>query len=162
MKVLSTTTFQGPNIFAPHPVIHYAVDLSALGDRSPRRLGPTFVDGLVGHLPGLAGHPGGDGKAGGFVAGLGERKGATLADVMAHAAIELQRSVVESIDAFYGAGHFASLRHCVELANMHAQAGDFASAVLVAEDVLAKSEALLGPDHPRTVDVRQRLAIYRR
>lgn len=90
MKVLSTTVFRGPNIFARHPVIHYAVDLSALREWSPRRLGPTFVDGLVGHLPGLAEHRGGDGKAGGFVASLGKRKGATLADVLAHATIELQ------------------------------------------------------------------------
>ncbi len=93
MKVLSTTLFQGPNIFARHPVIHYSVDLSALREWSPRRLGPPFVDGLIKRLPGLAEHPGDDGKAGGFVASLGERKGATLADVLAHATIELQNLV---------------------------------------------------------------------
>lgn len=91
MKVLSTTIFQGPNIFARHPVIHYAVDLNALRDWSPRRLGPAFVDGLIGYLPGLVEHSGGDGKAGGFVDSLGERKGATLAGVLGHATIALQR-----------------------------------------------------------------------
>jgi len=110
MKILETTVFQGPNIFAGHPVIRFSVDLSAVREWSPRRLGPAFADGLIGFLPGLAGHADGDGRAGGFVASLGERGGATLADVLAHAVIELQGLTgadVTYCEALPGAAHDA-------------------------------------------------------
>lgn len=90
MKVTATTVFLGPSIFARQRVIHHTVDLGPLGEWSPRRLGPAFAEALLAVLPGLAGHAGPDGEAGGFMRRLGERRGATLADVFAHAAVELQ------------------------------------------------------------------------
>ena len=47
MKILSTTVFRGPNIYALFPVIRHTLDLADLEDWPTGRLGAEFVDDLV-------------------------------------------------------------------------------------------------------------------
>ena len=50
MKILETTVFRGPNIYALFPVIRHVVDLGVLEDWPSAKLG-GFVDGLLEALP---------------------------------------------------------------------------------------------------------------
>jgi len=56
MKVIATTVYEGPNIYAPVPVIHWRIDLEGLEEWPTGRLGAAFVDAVVECLPGLGGH----------------------------------------------------------------------------------------------------------
>lgn len=90
MKILSTTVFRGPNIYALFPVIRHTLDLEALEEWPTARLGPHFIDGLLDALPGLHEHGCSYRTPGGFVRRMREDEGTWLGHVMEHVAIELQ------------------------------------------------------------------------
>lgn len=91
MKVTATTVYEGPNIHAPVPVIHWRIDLEGLEEWPTGRLGAAFVDAVLECLPGLGGHGGSEDAPGGFARAMAENDGVPLGEVMARAAQELQR-----------------------------------------------------------------------
>ncbi len=90
MKILETTVFRGPNIYALFPVIRHQVDIGVLEEWPTGRLGPEFVDPLLEALPGLHEHGCSYGEPGGFVRRLREDNGTWMGHVWEHVAIELQ------------------------------------------------------------------------
>lgn len=100
MKVLSTSVYDGPSIYALFPVIRQVVDLGALEEWPTARLGPGFVDALLEALPGLHEHGCSYGTAGGFVRRMREDEGTWLGHVLEHVALELQN--VAGSDVTFG------------------------------------------------------------
>ena len=90
MKIISTSIFEGPNIYALFPVIRHVIDLGEMEEWPTGRLGADFVDQLLAKLPGLDEHGCSYRTAGGFVRRLREDEGTWLGHVMEHVAIELQ------------------------------------------------------------------------
>ena len=90
MKILDTSVYYGPSIYALFPTIRHTVDLGPLEEWPTGRLGPAFVDPLLGALPGLHEHGCSYGEPGGFVRRLREDDGTWLGHVLEHCAIELQ------------------------------------------------------------------------
>jgi cyanophycin synthetase len=91
MEVKSVVTYQGPNVHAHFPVIRYTVDLGILEEWPTARLGQSFIDRLLGYLPGLQEHGCSYQAPGGFVRRMCEGDGTWLGHVMEHVAIELQK-----------------------------------------------------------------------
>ncbi|MBK8229463.1 MAG: cyanophycin synthetase [Candidatus Eisenbacteria bacterium] len=92
MKVLETSVYLGPNLYALFPVIRMTVDLEALEEWPTGRLGKGFTQGLLHALPGLHEHGCSYGEPGGFIRRLSEDQGTWLGHVLEHVAIELQNS----------------------------------------------------------------------
>ncbi len=90
MKILETSVFRGPNIYALFPVIRHQVDIGILEEWPTGRLGPDFVEPLLATLPGLHEHGCSYGEPGGFVRRLRENEGTWIGHVWEHVAIELQ------------------------------------------------------------------------
>ncbi len=90
MKLLDSSVYLGPSIYAHFPVIRLTLDLGALEQWPSRRLGPAFIDALLAALPGLREHGCSYGEPGGFVRRLTEDEGTWLGHVLEHVAIELQ------------------------------------------------------------------------
>ncbi len=90
MKIVSTNVYVGPNVYAHFPVIRHVLDLGALEEWPTGRLGPAFVEALLGCLPGLHEHGCSYREPGGFVRRMREDEGTWLGHVMEHVAIELQ------------------------------------------------------------------------
>ncbi len=90
MKILETSVFRGPNIYALFPVIRHKVDIGVLEDWPTGRLGAEFIDPLLEALPGLHEHGCSYGEPGGFVRRLREDEGTWMGHVWEHVAIELQ------------------------------------------------------------------------
>ncbi len=90
MKILATSFFVGPNIYARFPVIRHVLDLGVLEEWPTGRLGPAFNDALLEHLPSLYQHGCSYGTPGGFIRRLKEDEGTWLGHVMEHVALELQ------------------------------------------------------------------------
>src|SRR5437867_13253419 len=90
MKLLDSSVYLGPSVYAHFPVIRFVVDLGELERWPTMRLGRPFVDGLLGALPGLGEHGCSYGVPGGFVRRLTEDEGTWLGHVLEHVAIELQ------------------------------------------------------------------------
>ena len=90
MRILSTTVFRGPNIYALFPVIRHTLDLGELEDWPTGRLGDEFVDRLIESLPGLEEHGCSYQEPGGFIRRMREDDGTWLGHVMEHLALELQ------------------------------------------------------------------------
>jgi len=90
MKIIETSVFRGPNIYALFPVIRHVVDLGVLEDWPSAKLGGGFIDGLLEALPGLHEHGCSYREPGGFVRRLREDGGTWLGHVWEHMAIELQ------------------------------------------------------------------------
>ncbi len=90
MKILETSVFRGPNIYALFPVIRHKIDIGVLEEWPTGKLGPEFVDPLLEILPGLHEHGCSYGKPGGFVRRLREDDGTWMGHVWEHVAIELQ------------------------------------------------------------------------
>ena len=90
MKILETTVFRGPNIYALFPVIRHKVDVGVLENWPTGKLGAQFVDPLLEALPGLHEHGCSYGEPGGFVRRLREDDGTWMGHVWEHVAIELQ------------------------------------------------------------------------
>ncbi|HSQ61482.1 MAG TPA: cyanophycin synthetase [Acidobacteriota bacterium] len=90
MKLLDSSVYFGPNIYALFPVIRLTVDLGELESWPTGRLGAPFIDALLEALPGLREHGCSYGEPGGFVRRLTEDDGTWLGHVLEHVAIELQ------------------------------------------------------------------------
>jgi cyanophycin synthetase len=90
MKIVDTSIYRGPNVYALFPVIRHTLDLGALEDWPTGRLGSEFVDGLVAALPGLAEHGCSYGEPGGLIRRMREDEGTWLGHVLEHVVLELQ------------------------------------------------------------------------
>ncbi len=90
MKILDTSVYRGPNVYANFPMIRHKVDLGVLEDWPTGRLGESFLEPLLAALPGLHSHGCSYGEPGGFVRRLREDEGTWLGHVWEHMAIELQ------------------------------------------------------------------------
>src|SRR5262245_41029054 len=90
MKLLESSVYLGPSIYAHFPVIRLHLDLGALEEWPSMRLGRAFIDPLLASLPGLAEHGCSYETPGGFVRRLTEDEGTWLGHVLEHCAIELQ------------------------------------------------------------------------
>jgi cyanophycin synthetase len=90
MKIVSTSVFVGPNIWAGFPVIRHVIDLGILEEWPSAKIGQDYVDALVEALPGLQEHGCSYREPGGFVRRLREDEGTWLGHVMEHCALEIQ------------------------------------------------------------------------
>jgi cyanophycin synthetase len=90
MKLLDSSVYLGPSLYAHFPVIRLTVDLQELEQWPSVKLGPRFIDALLAALPGLREHGCSYGEPGGFVRRLTEDEGTWLGHVLEHVAIELQ------------------------------------------------------------------------
>ena len=90
MKILSSSTYTGPNIHSYRRVIAVHVDLEEAKD-TPTTEVPGFTERLLTVVPGLASHECSLGVPGGFVRRM--REGTYMAHVMEHLALELQAAV---------------------------------------------------------------------
>ena len=90
MKILESSVYLGPSLYAHFPVIRLLLDLGELEEWPTGRLGDDFVDGLLAALPGLHDHGCSYREPGGFVRRLREDEGTWLGHVLEHVALELQ------------------------------------------------------------------------
>jgi cyanophycin synthetase len=90
MKILATSVYLGPSLYAHFRVIRQTLDLGVLEEWPTGRLGPDFEPALLAALPGLAEHGCSFGEAGGFVRRMHEDEGTWLGHVFEHVTIELQ------------------------------------------------------------------------
>src|SRR5258708_8123162 len=90
MKLLESSVYLGPSLYALFPVIRFTVDLEELEQCPTVKLGSAFVDGLLAALPGLREHGCSYGEPGGFVRRMTEDEGTWLGHVLEHCAIEVQ------------------------------------------------------------------------
>ena len=100
MKILDTSVYYGPNLYALFRVIRMTVDLGPLEAWPTQKLGPAFVGSLLRALPKLSEHGCSYGEPGGFVRRLHEDEGTWLGHVFEHVAIELQN--VAGADVTFG------------------------------------------------------------
>ncbi|MFQ5545770.1 MAG: acetate--CoA ligase family protein, partial [Acidiferrobacterales bacterium] len=89
MKILSTSVYTGPNIYAHFPIIRHVIDLGPLEEWPTARLGNEFIDGLLEGLPGLHEHGCSYRTPGGFVRRMREDEGTWLGHVLEHVSLEL-------------------------------------------------------------------------
>lgn len=92
MKIISSSVYLGPNLYAHFRLVGLTVDLGALEEWPTGRLGATFVDALVEALPGLAEHGCSYGEPGGFLRRMREGDGTWMGHVLEHCAIEVQNT----------------------------------------------------------------------
>ncbi len=90
MKLLETSVYLGPNVYALFPVIRFTLDLQELEQWPTMRLGAGFVNALVAALPGLAEHGCSHREPGGFIRRMTEDEGTWIGHVLEHCAIEVQ------------------------------------------------------------------------
>jgi len=90
VKIIESSVYIGPSLYAHFPVMRLRVDLGELEKWPTAQLGRPFTDALLGALPGLAEHGCSFGEVGGFVRRLHEKEGTWLGHVLEHVAIELQ------------------------------------------------------------------------
>ena len=90
MRILETSVYLGPSLYAHFPVIRLDLDLGPTEAWPTGRLGPVFTDALFAALPGLLEHGCSYGDAGGFRRRVLEDDGTWLGHVLEHVAIELQ------------------------------------------------------------------------
>ena len=90
MKIIDTSVYLGPSLYAHFPVIRLTVDLGSLEKWPSSRLGKRFIGRLLKALPGLEQHTCSFGEPGGFVRRLTEGEGTWLGHILEHCAIEMQ------------------------------------------------------------------------
>ena len=90
MKIVSSSVYLGPNLYAHFRLVGLTVDLGPLEEWPTARLGDTFIDGLLAALPRLADHGCSYGSPGGFLRRMREGQGTWLGHVLEHCAIEVQ------------------------------------------------------------------------
>ncbi len=90
MRIVETSVYLGPSLYAHFPVIRFDLDLGPLEAWPTSRLGPSFNDALFAALPGLLEHGCSYGDIGGFQRRVLEDEGTWLGHVLEHVAIELQ------------------------------------------------------------------------
>ena len=87
LKVLQTTVYRGPNVWARMPVIHYVLDIGELEERPTNKI-PGFYEHITELLPSLYDHGCSLGRPGGFLQRM--REGTWMGHVLEHVALELQ------------------------------------------------------------------------
>lgn len=87
LKILQTTVYRGPNIWARMPVIHYVLDIGELEDRPTNKI-PGFYEHITEMLPSLYDHGCSLGRPGGFLQRM--REGTWMGHVLEHVALEMQ------------------------------------------------------------------------
>ncbi|HEU4725291.1 MAG TPA: cyanophycin synthetase [Candidatus Eisenbacteria bacterium] len=92
MKLVDSSVYLGPSIYALFPVIRLTVNLGELEKWPTARLGAPFRNALLDALPGLREHGCSYGEPGGFVRRMEEDEGTWLGHVLEHTAIELQNA----------------------------------------------------------------------
>jgi len=92
MRLLDSSVYLGPSIYALFPVIRLTLDLGEVEKWPTMKLGRPFVDSLLDSLPGLREHGCSYGEPGGFVRRLTEEEGTWLGHVLEHVAIEVQNA----------------------------------------------------------------------
>jgi cyanophycin synthetase len=97
MRILERNVYVGPSMYAHFPVIKLLLDLGSLEQWPSGKLGPTFVDALVGVLPGLQEHGCSYQVPGGLIRRMREDQGTWLGHVLEHVAIELQNIAGEDV-----------------------------------------------------------------
>jgi len=97
MKIVETSVYVGPNLYATFPVIRLTLDLGELEQWPTGKLGPAFVEALLAALPGLAQHGCSYEEKGGFLRRMREGDGTWLGHVLEHVAIELQNITGEDV-----------------------------------------------------------------
>ena len=90
MKILETSIYRGPNVYALFPVLRHKVDIGVLEDWPSGRLGDSFIDPLIAAIPSLHEHGCSYSVPGGFIRRLKEDGGTWFAHIWEHVAIELQ------------------------------------------------------------------------
>ncbi len=100
MKILETSVFRGPNIYAKFPVIRHVVDIGVLEDWPSAKIGDDFIEALLDALPGLMEHGCSYREHGGFVRRLREDEGTWMAHIWEHMCIELQN--VAGLEVTFG------------------------------------------------------------
>ena len=90
MKLIETSVYLGPSVYALFPVIRFTLDLEDMELWPTMKLGRGFVDALVAALPGLAEHGCSYGEPGGFIRRMTEGEGTWIGHVLEHCAIEVQ------------------------------------------------------------------------
>lgn len=100
MKILETSVFRGPNIYAKFPVIRHVVDIGVLEDWPSAKIGEDFIEQMLDALPGLNEHGCSYRTPGGFVRRLREDEGTWMAHIWEHMSIELQN--VAGSDVTFG------------------------------------------------------------
>lgn len=100
MKILETSVFRGPNIYAKFPVIRHVVDIGVLEDWPSAKIGDDFIEALLDALPGLLEHGCSYREHGGFVRRLRENEGTWMAHIWEHMCIELQN--VAGLEVTFG------------------------------------------------------------
>ncbi len=100
MKIIETSVYLGPSLYAHFPVIRYTIDLGVLEKWPTGRLGEDFTTRLLEALPGLKEHTCSFGEPGGFVRRMKEDEGTWLGHVLEHCAIEMQ--CVTGVKVTYG------------------------------------------------------------
>jgi len=100
MRILERAVYVGPSLYAHFPVIRLVVDLEALADWSSARLGEEFVTGVLAALPGLGGHGDGHEGRGDLAQRMRAGDGVGLGEILAAAAVELQRIAGEDVAFF--------------------------------------------------------------
>ncbi len=100
MKIISTSVFVGPNVWASFPVIRHVVDLGILEEWPSSKIGDKFIDALIDALPALIEHGCSYRQPGGFIRRLREDEGTWLGHVMEHCALEIQS--VAGTDVSFG------------------------------------------------------------
>ncbi len=102
MKILSTRTLHGPNVYHTKPVIIMTVDLEEWTDIDSCDI-PNFTENLLQIFPGLQRHHCSLGHEGGFIERL--RTGTYMGHIIEHLALEL--SVLTDIQVTYGKTRYA-------------------------------------------------------
>ncbi len=87
LKILQTTVYRGPNVWARMPVIHYVLDIGELEDKPTNKI-PGFYEHITELLPSLYDHGCSLGRPGGFLQRM--REGTWMGHVLEHVALELQ------------------------------------------------------------------------
>lgn len=100
MKILETSVYRGPSVYALFPVIRHRIDIGVLEDWPTGRLGDDFVDPLIAALPSLHEHGCSYSVAGGFIRRLREDEGTWFGHVWEHVALEIQN--VAGADVTFG------------------------------------------------------------
>lgn len=101
MRIVSSSVYLGPNLYANWRLVGLTVDLGELEEWPTGRLGSEFVDALLAALPSLDEHGCSYGEAGGFVRRLREDEGTWLGHVLEHCAIEIQ-NLAGATDVTFG------------------------------------------------------------
>ena len=112
LKILQTTVYRGPNVWARMPVIHYVVDIGELEDRPTNKI-PGFYEHLTEYLPSLYEHGCSLGRPGGFLQRM--REGTWMGHVAEHIALALQAEAGHDLRLAYAPGPYGptsdDLRH---------------------------------------------------